>query len=127
MYIHIYVYRAIVFTYLYTDYVMQIKTFTLQLSYKKCNKDWKVVFAQANCVAVKPSQLHICGKKSRLPNTPGLHGTEKKRDLGQMDSGKRLNYYAMDDVVQCPEYSRECPHKNAQRNCVLLLLNIVQQ
>lgn len=61
MYIHIYLYRAIIYTYLYTDVTQ--KKLTLHISYKKCNKDWKVLFAQANCVAVKPSQLHIVEKK----------------------------------------------------------------
>lgn len=73
MYIHIYLYRAIIFTYLYTDYVMQIKTFTLHISYKKCNKDWKVLFAQANCVAVTTS--HLCRQVLSLMTGP--HGKEK--------------------------------------------------
>lgn len=43
MYIHIYLYSAIIYTYLYTDYVIQRKTFTLLISYsyKKCNKTGK--------------------------------------------------------------------------------------
>lgn len=74
MYIHIYLYRAIIFTYLYTDYVMQIKTFTLHISYKKCNKDWKVFFAQANCVAVTTSHLFLTKVLSLMT---GPQGKEK--------------------------------------------------